>query len=69
MKVRLTAPADADAALVARGEYLAKAGDCIACHTAPSGAPLKYAVALPLSPRPKTATFWLRKEKTGIIGA
>jgi mono/diheme cytochrome c family protein len=31
--------ADADnAALVAKGEYLAKAGDCIACHTDPGGA-------------------------------
>ena len=26
-----------DAALVSRGEYLARAGDCIACHTAPEG--------------------------------
>jgi mono/diheme cytochrome c family protein len=25
--------------LVARGEYLARAGDCMACHTAPGGAP------------------------------
>ncbi|WP_186193760.1 c-type cytochrome [Burkholderia gladioli] len=30
---------NADAALVARGEYLARAGDCIACHTAPHGKP------------------------------
>ena len=30
----------ADDALVARGAYLAKAGDCIACHTAPRGKPL-----------------------------
>lgn len=29
----------ADAALVERGEYLARAGDCVACHTAPGGAP------------------------------
>ncbi|NYI00264.1 mono/diheme cytochrome c family protein [Cupriavidus plantarum] len=28
-----------DAALIQRGEYLAKAGDCIACHTAPGGKP------------------------------
>lgn len=28
-----------DAALVARGAYLAKAGDCVACHTAPRGTP------------------------------
>lgn len=30
------APAD-DAALVARGEYLAKTADCAGCHTAPKG--------------------------------
>ncbi|WP_371028489.1 cytochrome c [Paraburkholderia sp. RCC_158] len=28
-----------DSALVARGAYLAKAGDCVACHTAPRGKP------------------------------
>lgn len=28
-----------DAALVQRGQYLAVAGDCIACHTAPGGKP------------------------------
>jgi len=26
-----------DAAVIARGEYLARAGDCIACHTAREG--------------------------------
>ncbi|WDD91806.1 cytochrome c [Burkholderia sp. FERM BP-3421] len=31
--------AQADPALVARGAYLAKAGDCVACHTAPHGRP------------------------------
>jgi mono/diheme cytochrome c family protein len=29
-----------DADLVKRGEYLARAGDCMACHTAPGGQPL-----------------------------
>jgi mono/diheme cytochrome c family protein len=29
----------ADPAVVARGEYLARAGDCVACHTAPAGKP------------------------------
>lgn len=29
----------ADPELIARGEYLARAGDCVACHTAPGGAP------------------------------
>ena len=36
---RPLAAAEADnKALIARGEYLARAGDCIACHTSPSGA-------------------------------
>ncbi len=30
-------PSQQSSALIARGEYLAKAGDCIACHTAPGG--------------------------------
>jgi alcohol dehydrogenase (quinone), cytochrome c subunit len=30
----------ANDALVARGAYLSKAGDCVACHTAPRGKPL-----------------------------
>ncbi len=36
---RAATAAPADSALVERGAYLAKAGDCIACHTAPRGAP------------------------------
>ncbi|KIG10724.1 cytochrome c [Caballeronia concitans] len=37
----LAARADAASdALVSRGAYLAKAGDCIACHTAPRGKPM-----------------------------
>ena len=40
------APAElGDADLVARGEYLARAGDCAACHTAPRGKP--FAGGLP----------------------
>jgi mono/diheme cytochrome c family protein len=30
-------PAQLDASTLAKGEYLARAGDCIACHTAPEG--------------------------------
>jgi mono/diheme cytochrome c family protein len=30
-------PAANDPALLAKGEYLARAGDCVACHTAPGG--------------------------------
>ncbi|WP_221624936.1 cytochrome c [Burkholderia cepacia] len=36
----------ADAAAIARGEYLARAGDCIACHTAEGGPP--FAGGLPM---------------------
>ena len=39
------APPAPSAALVQRGEYLAKAADCVACHTAPGGKP--YAGGLP----------------------
>jgi cytochrome c553 len=35
---RMTTAAQADDALIAKGEYLARAGDCIACHTNPGGA-------------------------------
>ncbi|WP_106476498.1 cytochrome c [Phytohalomonas tamaricis] len=30
---------DSEAELIQRGEYLARAGDCMACHTAPDGKP------------------------------
>ncbi len=36
-----------DAALLQRGQYLATAGDCVACHTAPGGKP--YAGGLKIS--------------------
>jgi mono/diheme cytochrome c family protein len=32
-----TKPAEPDSSLIEQGEYLARAGDCIACHTAPEG--------------------------------
>jgi mono/diheme cytochrome c family protein len=38
----------AGAALLARGEYLAKAGDCAACHTAPGGKPFAGGLAFRL---------------------
>ena len=37
----------ADAALIARGAYLAKAGNCVACHSAPHGQP--FAGGLPMT--------------------
>jgi mono/diheme cytochrome c family protein len=36
-----------DAALIAKGEYLARAGDCIACHTNPGGALFAGGLAMP----------------------
>ncbi|SDI05783.1 c-type cytochrome [Pseudomonas panipatensis] len=36
----------ADAELIQRGEYLARAADCEACHTAPGGAPFAGGLAL-----------------------
>src|ERR1700676_2317462 len=37
-QVSAQTPAPADkASIIARGEYLAQAGDCVACHTAPGG--------------------------------
>ena len=48
LAVGLAAPvvaAHADDAQVKQGEYLARAADCMACHTAPGGAP--YAGGLP----------------------
>ncbi|MEQ5843147.1 cytochrome c [Paraburkholderia acidicola] len=41
------ATATADDALVQRGAYLAKVGDCIACHSAPRGKP--FAGGLPMT--------------------
>jgi mono/diheme cytochrome c family protein len=38
---------EADAAAVARGEYLARMGNCIDCHTAPGGKP--FAGGLPMA--------------------
>jgi mono/diheme cytochrome c family protein len=39
----VSAPAD----IVARGKYLAEAADCVACHTAPGGAPFAGGLAMP----------------------
>ncbi len=42
----IAAPAD-DNALIAKGEYLARAGDCVACHTNPGGALFAGGLAMP----------------------
>src|SRR6185436_21193923 len=38
---------DATTQVIERGEYLARAGDCIACHTAPGGTPFAGGRAMP----------------------
>jgi mono/diheme cytochrome c family protein len=41
-------PAHADdAALIKKGEYLSRAGDCVACHTSPDGKPFAGGLYLP----------------------
>ena len=37
----------ADDALIKKGEYLMRAGDCIACHTAPGGTPFAGGLYMP----------------------
>ncbi|MGF6572982.1 mono/diheme cytochrome c family protein [Paraburkholderia sp. GAS333] len=53
--------------LVKRGEYLAKAGDCIACHSAPQGKP--FAGGLPLAtPLGEIVSTNITPSKTNGIG-
>ena len=42
-----TSSAKADAATIAKGEYLARVGDCIACHTLPGGRLFAGGLAMP----------------------
>ncbi len=56
-----------DAALVQRGEYLAKAGDCVACHTAPKGQTFAGGLLLPTPLGPIVATN-ITPSKTHGIG-
>ncbi|MDB5933255.1 MAG: putative cytochrome c [Massilia sp.] len=43
----VAAAASTDRGLIERGEYLARAGDCVACHTAPGGKPMAGGLLLP----------------------
>jgi mono/diheme cytochrome c family protein len=47
---KLAAAVDASSALVSRGEYLAKLGDCAACHSVPGHAPFSggYRMSTPI---------------------
>jgi len=46
--VALSSDSPTGQALIAKGEYLAKAADCAACHTAPGGKPLAGGLAFKL---------------------
>lgn len=43
----VAAPVPASAEQIKRGEYLARAGDCVACHTVRGGAPFAGGLAVP----------------------
>lgn len=58
-----TAP---DPALVERGAYVARAGDCTACHTAPGGAPFAGGLAIPSPMGPIVSTNITPSKSHGI---
>jgi mono/diheme cytochrome c family protein len=58
----------AGADLVKRGEYLARAADCVVCHTAPGGAPYAGGVAIPLPFGTLYSTNITPDKDTGIGG-
>lgn len=62
-----TAPGPANADMVKRGEYLATAGDCIACHTAPGGKAMAGGLSLPTPLGPIVSTN-ITSSKTHGIG-
>ena len=66
--LRLAGPAAAEPdSLVARGQYLATAGDCVACHTAPGGQPFTGGLYMP-TPFGDISTPNITPDKTTGIG-
>lgn len=55
-----------DSELIARGEYLAAAGDCVACHTAPGGKPYAGGLAIESPIGNIYSTNITPDQKTGI---
>jgi mono/diheme cytochrome c family protein len=56
-----------DATSEKRGEYLARAGDCVACHTAPGGRPMAGGVQIP-TPLGAIVSTNITPSKTNGIG-
>ncbi len=68
LNVCAAAPPDtSNADLIKRGEYLATAGDCIACHSAPNGKPMAGGLSLPTPLGPIISTN-ITPSKTNGIG-
>lgn len=66
---KLTTSVDiTDPALIAHGDYLAKAGDCVACHTAPGGAAFAGGLGLQTPMGTIYATNITPDPNTGIGG-
>jgi mono/diheme cytochrome c family protein len=59
-------PAAADAQLISKGEYLARAADCVACHTAPKGKPFAGGLAIDTPIGKVYSTNITPDKKTGI---
>ena len=57
----------ADEQLIKRGEYLARAGDCVSCHTAPGGKPYAGGLYMP-TPFGEISTPNITPDKTTGIG-
>ena len=56
----------ASADVVKRGEYLARAADCVVCHTAPGGKPLRRRLGVPLPFGTLYSTNITPDKETGI---
>jgi mono/diheme cytochrome c family protein len=65
---QIAQPAQIDGALVATGRYLAAAGDCAACHTAPGGKPFAGGLALATPIGTVYSTNITPDRETGIGG-
>lgn len=57
----------ADDSVIQRGEYLARAGDCVSCHTAPGGQPFAGGLYMP-TPFGSISTPNITPDKTTGIG-
>jgi mono/diheme cytochrome c family protein len=62
----VTPASNASADVVAKGKYLAAAGDCVACHTPPGGKPLAGGLVMQTPFGPITTPNITRDAQTGI---